>query len=104
MKQGAVPFQRIAFVCIHERPPGERVCCKAGESEAIHAALKDAVKRMNLATRIRVSKSGCQHRCEDGPNVMIFPGNLWFSAVTMDDVPAILEALTEGIETPRGDA
>jgi len=101
MQTNNLPFQRIVFVCINERPPGERACCAHGGSVDLHARLKDMVKQRGLKRYVRVSKSGCMDRCEDGPNVMIFPDNVWFSNVGEGDLPAILDRLAEGIGSSR---
>ena len=93
MQQRAVPFQRIVFVCLNRRAAGE-TCCDAGGGEAIFETLKAQVKAAGLAGRVRVSRSGCQDVCAQGPNVMLFPDYRWFHHVTLDDVPRILALLT----------
>lgn len=97
MDYNELPYQKIVFVCCNQRAAGERVCCAAGRGQEIRDALKRLVKERGLKSRIRVSQSGCMDRCEDGPNVMIFPDNRWISHVTPDDVPAILDMLTEDL-------
>ena len=89
MQQQRVPFQRIAFVCLNRRVEGE-TCCAAGASEPIFEALKAQVKAGGLTGRVRVSRSGCQDVCAQGPNVMVFPDYVWFHHVTLDDVPRIV--------------
>ena len=96
MQQGKVPFERIVFVCVNKREAGE-ACCSHRESEAIAAALKARVKALGLAGKIRVSKSGCQDLCAKGPNVMVFPDNLWYSAVTHADVERIVQDITRDL-------
>lgn len=97
MEQAGLPFEKIVFVCVHEREPGQGVCCSARGSLEIQAALKERVKALGLARKIRVSRSGCMDRCAKGVNIMVFPDNTWFSGVTMDDVDAVLEAVTQGV-------
>ncbi len=92
MEQAAVPFQKIVFVCINRRAPGE-ACCAARDSEAIAAALKARVKTLGLAGKIRVSKSGCQDLCARGPNVMVFPDHRVYNGVTLADVDRIVEEI-----------
>ena len=105
MQQQAVPFQCIVFVCLNRRAEG-KTCCAAGGSEAIFETLKAQVKAAGLAGRVRVSRSGCQDVCAQGPNVMLFPAYRWFHHVTLDDVPQILEALRQPApsEATRADA
>ena len=40
---------------------------------------------------VRVTQTGCLGVCEDGPNVMIYPQNKWYSKVTVDDTDQILD-------------
>tara|TARA_R110001592_G_scaffold38582_1_gene127111 strand:+ start:235 stop:555 length:321 start_codon:yes stop_codon:yes gene_type:complete len=81
MKTQELPFKKILFVCTNCREPGERVCCAEGGSVALHADLKQWVKDQQLRRHIRVCKSGCMDRCEEGPNVLIMPDNVWVSGL-----------------------
>ncbi len=94
MQEQAVPFQRIVFVCLNRRTAGE-TCCAASHSEEILEALKAQVKAAGLQGRVRVSRSGCQDVCAQGPNAMIFPDYRWLHHVTLDDVPRIVEWLQQ---------
>ena len=90
MEQGPVPYRKILFVCVNTREPNE-ACCAHRQSEAIAAALKARVKALGLSRMIRVSKSGCQDLCAEGPNVMVFPDYRWYHGVTHDDVERIVQ-------------
>ncbi len=94
MQEQPVPFQRIVFVCLNRRVAGN-ACCDAGGGELIFEALKAQVAAAGLKGRVRVSRSGCQDVCAQGPNVMVFPDYAWFHHVTLADVPRILERLTQ---------
>lgn len=98
MQKRPLPYAKILFVCTNERTSGERVCCAHRSGGAIRAKLKEAVKARKLRGRVRVSQSGCQDRCEDGPNVMLFPDNLWYSHVAEDDVETILDEVVAALE------
>ncbi len=98
MEKQTMPFQKIVFVCVHEREPGMGACCAARDSLALHAALKARIKEMGLGAKIRVSRSGCQDRCAKGPNIMVFPDNVWYSRVGPADLDAIVADLVEGMD------
>ena len=98
MRKAAVPYRKIVFVCVNRREPPE-ACCAARGSEAIAAALKERIKSLKLARFVRVSKSGCQDVCAQGPSVMIFPDNVWYSAVTHDDIERIIQDTVAGISS-----
>jgi (2Fe-2S) ferredoxin len=88
-----LPFERIVFVCTNVRAPGERVCCGGQGSAALHTRLKEMVKAKGLRVRVRASQSGCMDRCELGPNVMIFPDNIWLTKVGEEDLEGIVAFL-----------
>ena len=96
MQQSSVPYEKILFVCINRRPPGE-ACCAERDGEAIAESLKRRVKALGLSRRVRVSKSGCQDLCAKGPNVMLFPDHHWYAGVTLDDVERILQDVIRGL-------
>jgi (2Fe-2S) ferredoxin len=97
MQKQPVPYQKIVFVCINERPPDGPPCCCGRGSVGIHASLKARVKALGLGRVIRVSKSGCLNQCALGPNIMVFPDNVWYSGVTEEDLDAILGEIVEGV-------
>ena len=98
MEHGRVPYRKIAFVCINRRPEGED-CCAGRQSEAIADALKERVKALGLAGKVRVSKSSCHDVCARGPSVMIFPDYTWYAGVTEDDVERIAQDLARSFES-----
>ncbi len=96
MEQGGVPYQKILFVCINTREP-DQVCCARRGSDAIAAALKARIQSLGLSRAVRVSKSGCQDVCAQGPNVMVFPDYRWYRGVTAADVEQIVEETVRGL-------
>lgn len=95
MERKELPHQRIVYVCLNERDTG--ACCARGGSELIHSRLKDAIKALGLNRKVRISRSGCMNQCGQGPNILIFPDNIWLSGVTEADVDKILEMATQDI-------
>jgi len=99
MKRARVPFQKIVFVCVNKRQPNE-TCCSHRQSEAIAEVLKARVKALGLSRVVRVSKSGCQDLCAKGPNVMVFPDDIWYQGVTQGDVERIIQDAIRGVASP----
>lgn len=94
MEKCAPRFERHIFVCINTRAPEARVCCNASGDQTglkIRDQLKARVKELKLDEKIRVSGSGCLDVCEEGPNVLIQPDNVWLKGVRLEDVPQIVE-------------
>ena len=54
--------------------------------------LKDYIKRNNLQDVARAAKSGCQEKCELGPNAMVLPQNDFLSGLSPDDAQRIIDA------------
>ena len=92
MNKQPLPYKQMIFVCTNARKPGERISC-AGEGrcgeEVLHK-LKRYVKEKGLTPVARVMKSGCQEKCEIGPNAVAVPQNELISAITPADADAII--------------
>lgn len=99
MQSHSLPHRKIIFVCTNRREPGERVCCAGGGGCELRDKLKNMVKQRRLRSKIRVSQSGCMDLCEHGPNIMIFPDNIWLAHVEDSDLDAILDAVSRSVET-----
>lgn len=97
MHEHAMPYKKIVFVCVNQRPSGERVCCAGGGGLVLYAKLKNMIKERGLRGRVRVSKAGCLNRCEDGPNIMVFPDNVWYSHVAEADLEPLVTRLVESL-------
>ena len=77
------PFVMHVFVCT-----GGGTCPHQG-SAAVHAFLKEAVAHAKLKSRVRVNQAGCLDQCGHGPMVVIFPDNVWYSHVSVEDAQTI---------------
>ena len=95
MNEQPIPYQRIVFVCTHERTSGPRVSCGARGGVELRQRLKDLVKEHGLSDRIRISASGCMDVCEEGLNLMAFPDNRWVCGASPDDAERIFEEIRE---------
>lgn len=89
METRPLPFQKIILVCTNSREPNERVCCAGRGSAALHADLKDWVAQQGLKRHIRVCKSGCMDRCEEGPNALVLPDNIWISGLDREGLDSL---------------
>lgn len=84
------PYRVHAFVCT-----GGKTCPAQG-SVAIWMALKASVKELGLADEIRVSKSGCVGQCGHGPMACVYPHDVWYGALSEEDVAPLLDHLRGG--------
>lgn len=92
MNESPSPFVCHVFVCVNDRH-GERKSCADGQGAALKDRLKDEVAKRGWKGRVRVSQCGCMGLCEKGPNVILYPQKVWFSAVAPEDAGAILQRI-----------
>ena len=78
-------FKQI-FVCA---TPGEGRCGAKGGGELLEA-FRDEVERYGLSSAA-VLRNACTRRHDEGPVVFIFPDDVWYTRVTREDVPGIVE-------------
>jgi (2Fe-2S) ferredoxin len=91
------------FVCTNERPSGHpRGCCKEKNSEELIQAFKKELSKVGLALNVRAQRAGCLDTCEYGPSVVIYPDNIWYGKVAIEDVPEIVKShLVDGRPVER---
>ncbi len=91
------PYDSHVFVCTNDRS-GVRKSCADGNSQEIRTRLKSEINNRGWKGRVRVSQCGCMGLCAKGPNVMIYPQQSWFAAVTEEDTDAIIARLESMLE------
>jgi (2Fe-2S) ferredoxin len=85
-------FQRHVFVCINERAPDNpKGSCKAKGGVDVRDKLKAELKARGISTEVRANNAGCLDQCERGVSVVIYPEQVWYGGVTVDDVAEIVE-------------
>ncbi|MBL8696471.1 MAG: (2Fe-2S) ferredoxin domain-containing protein [Planctomycetes bacterium] len=78
---------RLVYVC-------EGGDCSEKGSVELFEELKDALKREDPSTAIRVRKYPCFGGCAHGINVVVYPDRCFYSQVKKSDIPAIVDSLT----------
>jgi len=90
-------FEHHVFVCENVRPPeNPRGCCAAKGSPEVRARFKDELEKRGLKGLVRANSAGCLDQCAQGVTVVIYPGQIWYGHVTVDDVPEIVDAIAQG--------
>ena len=92
------------LICLNERPADSaKPSCAPKGSLAVYHRFKDRVKELGIRDRVMVTRTGCLKHCSQGITVAVWPYNLWYRQVTVDDVEEILErtVLAEGQEVER---
>ena len=104
------------FVCMKTRTDGRSCCAHQGASIVLDELRRQILQRGEKCSHIDVRPRGCLDRCEEGPTVMVFHGQLaeeatpsrelikaslddaayTFTAVSARDVSEILDTVLEG--------
>lgn len=79
------PYERQFFVCTYG------AWCRLDGSDEVRAALKRKVKEAGLASKVRITKSGCFGQCGHGPMAVSWPDNTWYCGVKPEDVDVLFE-------------
>jgi len=97
-------YSKHIMVCVRERdansPKGS--CGRCG-GDQIRKRFADLLKEHGLKGEMRASKTECLDACELGAVVVIYPDDLWYTGVQLDDVDKIFAAsvLQDGFYAPR---
>lgn len=88
MQSKQIPYKKHILVCINNRETGNS-CANSG-SEAILNKLKGYTRVNNISHLVRVSQAKCLGHCSIGPTVMVYPDNLLYHNVSIDDADLII--------------
>jgi (2Fe-2S) ferredoxin len=96
-------FDRHIFVCTNRRDPGNpKGCCAEKGSEEVRAAFKKELHERGMKKTIRANAAGCLDQCEHGVTCVVYPEQVWYGHVTVDDVKEIIEShLIGGVPVER---
>ena len=85
-------FKHHVFFCCNQRPEGE-TCCAAHGAVELHAYAKDRIGALGLNGKgqVRANKAGCLGRCDEGPLLVVYPEETWYTFVDKDDIDEIVE-------------
>jgi len=85
-------YRHHVFFCCNQREPGEN-CCQNHQADALRDYAKNRVKALGLAgkEKVRVNKAGCLDRCDEGPVIVVYPEEVWYTYVDKADIDEIVE-------------
>ena len=84
-------FKHHVFFCCNQRPEGDISCANHG-AVALQTYAKDRIAELDLRGKgqVRINKAGCLDRCDDGPVLVVYPDNVWYTFIDKDDVDEII--------------
>jgi (2Fe-2S) ferredoxin len=86
-------FEKHIFVCENKRSADDpRGCCFDKGSVEIKAKFKQRIKELGLKGIVRANASGCLDSCEFGVSVVVYPEQIWYAFVTLNDVEEIIQS------------
>lgn len=96
-------FERHVFVCTNERAEDHpRGSCKRRGGVEVRDALKKQLTTIGLSKRIRANNAGCLDQCEHGVSVVVYPEQVWYANVTVEDLPELVQRhLVGGVPVAR---
>ena len=85
-------YQRHVFFCINQRENGE-ACCNDHNAQAMRDYAKERIKALNMSGKgkIRINNAGCLDRCSEGPVIVIYPDDIWYTYVDQEDIDEIID-------------
>ena len=85
-------YKHHVFFCCNQRNDG-RASCNDHGAQDLRDYAKKRVKELGLAGRgeVRINQAGCLDRCEEGPVIVVYPEEVWYTYVDRADIDEIIE-------------
>ena len=85
-------FKCHVFFCTNKRE-GSDLCCEKSGASNLRAYAKAKIKELGLSGKnnIRINTAGCLDRCAEGPVMVIYPEETWYTYVDEFDIDEIIE-------------
>lgn len=85
-------YRRHVFFCVNQREAGETCCANFGARQMRDYA-KQRIKDLGLhgEGEMRINMAGCLGRCEQGPVIVVYPEEVWYTYVDEEDIDEIIE-------------
>lgn len=86
-------YQHHVFFCVNQRTNGAR-CCNDHHAQEMRDYAKKRIKELGLAGKgkIRINNAGCLDRCNEGPVIVVYPEEIWYTYVDQEDIDEIIES------------
>lgn len=85
-------FKHHVFFCTNQREDGAK-CCGASGGQQMRDYAKKKIKALDLngAGKCRINSAGCMDRCDEGPLLVIYPEEIWYTFIDEQDIDEIIE-------------
>ena len=84
-------YKHHVFFCCNHREAGAR-CCNYHGAQEIRDYAKQKVKALKLSGpgKVRINQAGCLDRCDEGPVLVVYPEEVWYTYVDREDIDEIV--------------
>jgi (2Fe-2S) ferredoxin len=84
-------YKYHVFFCTNHRDDG-RQCCAQCDAQGLRDYLKRRAKELGITGSggVRINTAGCLDRCTEGPVIVVYPEDTWYTYVDKEDLEAIL--------------
>ena len=84
-------YKHHVFFCVNQRDDG-RECCNQHDAEGIRDYAKARIKKLNLngEGKVRINLAGCMDRCAEGPVMVVYPDNVWYTYIDKNNIDEII--------------
>lgn len=85
-------FKRHVFVCTNKREDGNpKGCCASKGGQDLRDKMKKRAAELGLHGLVRINNAGCLDACDQGIAIVIYPEQVWYRAVSLEDIEEILQ-------------
>ena len=88
-------YRYHVFFCTNLRADGS-ACCQRFNALALRDYAKKRSKALGItgAGGVRINTAGCLDRCVEGPVLVVYPDDVWYSYVDREDIDEIIDEPT----------
>ncbi|MGH8460762.1 MAG: (2Fe-2S) ferredoxin domain-containing protein [Stenotrophobium sp.] len=87
-------YRHHVFFCCNQRAAGDaRGCCNDKGATRVRDYAKKKIKALGLSGpgQVRINLAGCLDRCEQGPVLVVYPQEVWYTYVDEEDIDEIID-------------
>lgn len=85
-------YKYHVFFCTNRRDDDSQ-CCAQCDAQGVRDHLKRRTKELGIAGPggVRINTAECLDRCAEGPVMVVYPEDTWYTYVDKEDVDEILD-------------
>jgi len=85
-------YRYHVFFCTNLREDGS-ACCQRFNAQAMRDYAKKRSKELGIAGagKVRINSAGCMDRCSEGPVLVVYPDETWYTYVDREDIDEIID-------------